>query len=141
MYASPWFLTLYSAQFRFDLLVRIFDVYLLEGQKVIYRIALGLMKTHEGIFYDIMVFYLSTSTEKILKGKHMEDVLIAMKVISDNIDVEDLMDKAFGFAIKRSHLKVFLFLLNDNILKEYEDAFNKLIQTGKTDEILEQCIL
>jgi len=49
MYASPWFLTLYSAQFKFDLLVRIFDVYLLEGQKVTYRIALGLMKTHEGI--------------------------------------------------------------------------------------------
>ena len=93
MYASPWFLTLYSAQFKFDLLVRIFDVYLLEGQKVIYRIALALMKTHE---------------EKILKGKHMEDVLTAMKVISDNIDVEDLMTKAFDFSISRSHLKVFL---------------------------------
>jgi len=51
---------------------------------------------------------MKTHEEKILKGKHMEDVLTAMKVISDNIDVEDLMTKAFDFNISRSHLKVFL---------------------------------
>ena len=36
----------------------------------------------------------------------MEDVLIAMKVISDKIDVEDLMTKAFDFNFSKSHLKV-----------------------------------
>jgi len=59
----------------------------------------------------MILWFSYLSTEKILKGKHMEDVLTAMKVISDNIDVEDLMDKAFDFAIKRSHLKVLLYRL------------------------------
>jgi len=56
MYVSPWFLTLFSAHFKFDILVRVYDVYLLEGQKVIYRIALAIMKIHEGIKYSIKYY-------------------------------------------------------------------------------------
>lgn len=49
MYAPQWFITVFSVNFKFDVLVRVFDVFLLEGDVAIYRIALSLLKIHEGI--------------------------------------------------------------------------------------------
>jgi len=54
MYISPWFLALFSVLFKFDVLVRVYDVYLLEGSKIIYRIALTLLKLNEGKIYNII---------------------------------------------------------------------------------------
>ncbi len=45
----------------------------------------------------------------------MEDVLISMKVISDNINVEDLLTKSFDFNISRDHLRVILLVNNKGI--------------------------
>lgn len=51
MYACQWFISIFSVNFKFDTLVRIFDVFLLEGEKILYRIALAILKIHEGIIY------------------------------------------------------------------------------------------
>jgi len=51
MYASQWFITIFAVNFKFDILVRIFDVFLLEGEKILYRLALSILKISEGNFY------------------------------------------------------------------------------------------
>jgi len=91
MYASQWFITLFAVNFRFDILVRVFDVYLLEGQKILYRIALAVLKINE---------------EKILSKKGFDEVLVIMKYLFNNITADDLFLKAFKFSISRDHITV-----------------------------------
>lgn len=47
MYAQPWFLTLYSGFFKLELVSRIWDIFLVEGKKTIFRIALAILKVNE----------------------------------------------------------------------------------------------
>ena len=44
MYVTEWFMTLYTSTFPFDLVTVIFDILWYEGWKIIYRVALGLLK-------------------------------------------------------------------------------------------------
>jgi TBC1 domain family member 10 len=47
MYASQWFLTCYTVYFEIDVVVRIWDVYLAEGRKMLFRIAMAIFKLLE----------------------------------------------------------------------------------------------
>jgi len=91
MYASQWFITIFAVNFKFDVLVRIFDVFLLEKEKILYRIALAILKINE---------------ERLIAQKNFEDVLYQLKFLFDNINVEDLFVKAFKFSISRDHIEV-----------------------------------
>ena len=46
MYATEWFLNLF-ANFPFEVVVRIWDIYITEGRKTKFRIALALLKLNE----------------------------------------------------------------------------------------------
>jgi len=91
MYASQWFLSLFSANFKFELLTRFLDVYLLEREKVVYRIALGLLKINE---------------ERIINAKHVEEISTIMTTIGEYFNIQDLFNIAFEFSISKTHLKV-----------------------------------
>ena len=54
MFASQWFITVFSVNLRYEVLVRVFDVFLLEGQKIMYRIAYGILKLNEGKIYYLI---------------------------------------------------------------------------------------
>lgn len=43
MYASQWFITLFSYSLPFDIVLRIWDVFMLEGMKVIFRVGIALL--------------------------------------------------------------------------------------------------
>ena len=47
MYASQWFMTIFVVDFPIETVVRIWDIFLIEGRKVIYRIALAVFKIME----------------------------------------------------------------------------------------------
>ena len=47
MYASRWFMTLFADFFPINVVVRILDIYLMEGRKIIFRIALAIFKLCE----------------------------------------------------------------------------------------------
>ena len=47
VYAQKWFITLFSAFFQLELVSRIWDIYLVEGRKTIFRVALAIMKINE----------------------------------------------------------------------------------------------
>ena len=52
MYASQWFLTIFVVDFPIDTVVRIWDMFFIEGRKVIYRIALAIFKLLEKKLVD-----------------------------------------------------------------------------------------
>ena len=103
MYASEWFICLFSRNLEFDSLVRIFDVLFLEGYKVIYRFALAFLKLNE---------------ERFLEGKEgLASIMNVFKEIDLNIDIKSLFDVAFGFSLSRKDI--------DKLEKEYETVKDK----------------
>ena len=90
MYASQWFFTLYTNCLPFDLLVRIFDCYLLEGEKIIYRIGLAILKINEN---------------ELLKVKHFEEFMENLRNCTKNIkDIDKFLKMAFDFSFSRNHI-------------------------------------
>lgn len=54
MYMVQWFVTVYTNSFPFEMVTRVWDVFLFEGWKVAYRVQLGLLKISEkvsGMFF------------------------------------------------------------------------------------------
>jgi hypothetical protein len=49
MYSTQWFVTIYTNCFPFEVVTRIWDAFLLEGLKVVYRVQLALLKTYEKV--------------------------------------------------------------------------------------------
>ena len=90
MYASQWFFTCFANCLPFNIVVRIFDCYLLEGEKIIYRIALALFKLKE---------------KYLLKGKSFETIMEKMKSITNEINDPDiLLETAFDFSLSRKDI-------------------------------------
>jgi len=89
MYASQWFITLFTVNFKFEILVRLFDFFLCEGMKVIYRLGLALLKINE---------------QKFLRAKQLEEVMAVFKTAYDIADAEELFSIAFDFSISRKHI-------------------------------------
>lgn len=44
MYCSPWFMTLFSTVLPFECTVRIWDIFMVEGKKILFRVALAIFK-------------------------------------------------------------------------------------------------
>ena len=91
MYASQWFFTCFSNCLSFNIVVRIFDCFLLEGEKIIYRVALALFKLKE---------------KSLLKAKSFETIMEKMKTLTKEIKSPDiLLETAFRFSLSREHIK------------------------------------
>lgn len=62
-YASRWYITLYSAGVvPYRTLLRIWDIFLLEGFEWLYFMALALLKYHEGMSKISNIFWTPAST-------------------------------------------------------------------------------
>jgi TBC1 domain family member 10 len=62
MYATQWLLTQYTSSFSFDLVFRVWDCFLGEGWKIIYRVMLALMLKYQSqlikmTFEEILTFF------------------------------------------------------------------------------------
>eukprot|EP00793_Prasinoderma_coloniale_P003869 PRCOL_00003246-RA len=47
MYASQWFVTVFAYSFPFDFVLRVWDVFMLEGMKVVFRVGLALLSLRQ----------------------------------------------------------------------------------------------
>lgn len=111
MYATNWFLTLFFVSVRFEVFLRIFDIFLIEGQKkIIYRIGLALIKLNE---------------DKILNAKEFDELMEIMKKLGEKITVEKLFEEAFSFKITSKNLE------------EYEKQHDYLTTNNLSDEVLD----
>lgn len=107
MYVSTWFISLFSRSLEFSIAIRIFDCFFLEGFKVIYRIALALLKLKEDEFC------------KGAKGCSLH----LLQKICDNVDEEELFKVAFAFSISRSQIE------------KYEKDYEMVINDSKNEFI------
>ena len=91
MYASEWYITCFTRELDFKILVRIFDVFLLEKNKIMYRFALAFLKLKE---------------EKFLNAKGgIAGVMSVFKDILLVDDVEHIFKIAFDFPFRRKFIK------------------------------------
>ena len=98
MYASEWFICLFSRNLDFHTLVRIFDVFLLEGYKVIYRFSVAFLKLKENEF---------------LNAKDgLASIMQTINQCMVNVDIDNLFKIGFGFSLSRKDL--------DKLGKEYD---------------------
>ena len=112
MYASQWFLTLFFVNVKYEVFLRIFDLFLLgKSSKTIYRFGLALLKLNE---------------EKILNTKLFDELMIIIKHLDDKIDVEKLCDEAMKMKF------------SNKTLLEYEKQYENLRMNNLSDEILDQ---
>ena len=111
IYASQWFLCLFTKDLKPNILVRIFDVFLFEGYKVIYRFALAFLKLKEKAF--------------ISNKKGIFYSMNTIKLLFDDVDIDELFKVAFSFSLSRSHIKKYE--------EEYEQNKN-----NKDDEFVKQ---
>jgi hypothetical protein len=88
MFATEWMLTLYTSSFPFDLVLRVWDVFIAEGYKVVYRVMLALLKD---------------SKEKLL-GMHFEQMMEYLNGLPATVDGAKLMKIAFSIPLSRKQI-------------------------------------
>ena len=44
MYASPWFLTMFSSVLSLDVVFRVMDIFLVDGREIVFRVGLALVE-------------------------------------------------------------------------------------------------
>ena len=81
---------LFSKDLKPGILVRIIDVFLYEGYKVIYRFALAFLKMKEKNF--------------ITNKKGIFYAMNTIKQLFDDVDVDELFKVAFSFSLSRSRI-------------------------------------
>ncbi|KAK3018705.1 hypothetical protein RJ639_005046 [Escallonia herrerae] len=107
MYASQWFITIFSYSFPFHLALRIWDVFLFEGIKIVFKVGLALLK----YCHDDLV---KLPFEKSIHSLH--------NFSEDAMDPDTLLPLAYS-------LKVFKRL--EELKQEYEKKNGKLAESVK----------
>ncbi len=94
-YATKWFISLFTDVLPFNCVVRIIDSLLFERNKIIYRVALAILKIKQ---------------KKILKAGSMEDMMTLLKDYKEPEFFNDdkFMKIAFSFNLSRAEIRVIL---------------------------------
>mmetsp|Transcript_32008 Transcript_32008/g.70106 ORF Transcript_32008/g.70106 Transcript_32008/m.70106 type:complete len:362 (+) Transcript_32008:1258-2343(+) len=89
MYASQWFMTVCIANFPFATVVRVWDIFLNEGIKIVFRVALALLKLNQ---------------ERLL-AQTFEQILLTLREAPRRIEDEPLIQVALAIKLKNTKLK------------------------------------
>lgn len=95
MYLSQWFMTVFALNFPFECIVRIWDIFMIEGRKTLYRVALAMFKINE----------------KALLQQEVEGIFSCMRSFQENINPDQLIKVALSFKFSKK--------LIEKIEKEY----------------------
>lgn len=88
MYATQWLLTQYTSSFNFDLVTRVWDCFLVEGFKTIYRVMLALLQ----------------QVQPVLLRKSFEEILGFFRDMPDQVEGNAVMETAMKIPLKRKHI-------------------------------------
>ncbi|CBZ55726.1 TBC1 domain family, member 10C, related [Neospora caninum Liverpool] len=89
MYLSSWMMTLFSYNFSFDCVVKIWDVFLKDGEKMLFRTALAILKIKQ----------------EDLFAASFEAILEALKSTPSQLDAEVLLETALNMKVHNSMLR------------------------------------
>lgn len=92
LYATSWFLAFYIVVLPFNTVLRIMDIFLLEGFKIIYRIGLTILKIKK---------------KKILQAKSMDDLMLELRNFSSEVwsDEDFIIKTAVSFKFSGKYSK------------------------------------
>mmetsp|Transcript_17880 Transcript_17880/g.36840 ORF Transcript_17880/g.36840 Transcript_17880/m.36840 type:complete len:370 (-) Transcript_17880:110-1219(-) len=91
MYATQWLLTQYTSSFKFDLVFRVWDAFLGEGWKIIYRVMLALLQKYQS---------------QLLKMS-FEEILTFFRELPDRVDGSQIMDMALKIPLRKKVIAKF----------------------------------
>ena len=89
MYAAQWMLTIFTYSFPFSVTCRVWDSFLLEGWKVVFRVGLAVLQHHEAA----------------LLALDMEGMLMYFPHMHEDLDGDALLAAAFKFSFRRRQLR------------------------------------
>ncbi|KAL3781981.1 hypothetical protein ACHAW5_006071 [Stephanodiscus triporus] len=89
MFVTPWLLTVYTSTFPFDLVVRVWDSFLVEGWKVVYRVMLSLL----------------THASKDIAELSFEQILNYFRDFPSTVDGQTIMANSFRIPLKSKHIQ------------------------------------
>lgn len=89
MYTSQWFMTVCIYNFPFSTVVRVWDIFLAEGVKIIFRIALALLKLNQ----------------EALLNQSFEQILQTLKQAPSAVESDMLIKTALNIKLKNKTLK------------------------------------
>ena len=90
MFATQWFVTVYASTFRFDLVACVWDSFLVEGWKVVYRAMLALLQ----------------HAQKDLLELDMEGILTFMRDdLPANIDGPSIIRASLNIPLRQKHIQ------------------------------------
>jgi len=89
MYATEWFMTMFCRGFSFDLVTRVWDIYLAEGSfKIVYRVSLAILKSFEKQFME----------------RSFEKMMALLKELPRLIDADALIELTWKIPLKTAHI-------------------------------------
>jgi len=89
MFVTQWFMTMYCRDFSFDLVARIWDCFLFDDAKIVYRVGLALLKVHK---------------EALLKGS-FEEIMALMRELPSNVDANSVMNECFKLRVTTQEIE------------------------------------
>lgn len=93
MYCTEWFMCVYTRSFPYDVVVRVWDIFLSEGWVIVYQVALALLELFKSNTCEYMWI-----VEDIL-GKDFEDAYAVISSINRSVHV---------FTVDITHSLIFL---------------------------------
>lgn len=88
MFATQWLLTLYTSSFPFGLVARVWDCFLAEGWKIVYRVMLAL---------------LDRSVVDLMKLS-FEDILAYFRELPEKVDGDVVLEAALKIPLRKKHI-------------------------------------
>lgn len=89
MYASQWFMTIFSYNFPFEVVVRIWDIFLYEGKKTLFQVALAVLESQQdGLMQDSFerILQCLNSAGANTSAKELLNVALEIEVKSQTLD-------------------------------------------------------
>lgn len=90
MFFTEWAMTLFVRGFDFDLVTRVWDIFLLERQfKLIYRVSLAILKVNETALLE----------------RRFDKIMAMVRDLPSYCDVEQVMAACWAIPLKRAHIE------------------------------------
>lgn len=89
MYATQWLLTVFTSTFPFELVTRVWDCFLAEGWKIVYRVMLAILTANEGILLKMP----------------FEEILGWFRDCPNLVEAEGIFEVAFKIPLKKKHIE------------------------------------
>eukprot|EP01084_Bolivina_argentea_P060179 109952_1 len=99
MYAYPWFVTCLTQRFPYDVVTRVWDIFLLEGWKVMYRVCIALFKHAE--------------EDRGALKMDLENLNVFLRDLPTLVECPTLMRLIWKVPLKRQHIT--------ELMKEYSE--------------------